>query len=149
LTKYKSGLVPERPLPLNEKVSRIASSLIARLSSDDDRLELSEEAVAAALRAWRERAFYLPGELFSDPAWGMLLELLHAEVMGRRVPLTSLCKASGASTSSALRWVDALESRELVIRRANCDNPARALLELSPAASAALRKYFRDVLRSH
>jgi DNA-binding MarR family transcriptional regulator len=149
LTKHKPDSPETRPLALNEKVGRIASSLIGRLSSTTNPLALSEEAVAAELRAWRERGFYLPAELFSDPAWGMLLELLHAEVMQTKVPLLRLCKASAASTPTAVRWLDALECRELVLRKADPDHPRSELIELSPKASAALRQYFHDVLKRY
>jgi DNA-binding MarR family transcriptional regulator len=101
--------------------------------------------VSAAIRAWRERACYLPGELFSDPAWGMLLELLHAEIEKRQVSLRRLSKASAASTPSAIRWLKVLEDRELVTRQADPLNSGNEILELSPKGSTALRFYFRDI----
>jgi DNA-binding MarR family transcriptional regulator len=149
VTKYSSDAEPERQLPLNEKVGRILHSLarstFAKISSDNDRLDVSEEVVSAAIRAWRERACYLPGELFSDPAWGMLLELLHAEIQKRQVSLRRLCKASAASTPSAIRWLKVLEDRELVTRQADPLNSGNEILELSPKGSTALRFYFRDI----
>jgi hypothetical protein len=146
-----------RALPLNERVSRIAHSLASLASlpwagdaqPGGDRLELSEEAVNHALRAWRERAFYLPGEIFFDPAWGMLLELLHAEVMGRPVTVTAICRLSRGSVASAGRWLRLLEKRELVVRRRDPARPGRELAALSPGASAALRQYFHDVLHRY
>ncbi|HYX45686.1 MAG TPA: hypothetical protein VE820_02520 [Sphingomicrobium sp.] len=141
-------------LPLNDKVSRIAHSLasLARLPfggdrrPSEDRLELSEEAVNHALRAWRERAFYFPEAIFFDPAWGMLLELLHAEVMRRPLTVPELCKLSRASVASAARWLRVLEEQELVVRLPDPAHPRRELAALSPKASAALRQYFHDVL---
>jgi hypothetical protein len=91
LTKYSPDANPKRLVPLHEKIGRIVQGL-ARSSfativpdhedatSMTDPLEVSEDAVIYAIRAWRERSNYLPGELFSDPAWGMLLELLQAEI---------------------------------------------------------------------
>jgi DNA-binding MarR family transcriptional regulator len=108
-------------------------------------LELSEETVIQFLHAWRERTSYLPSELLSDPAWGMLLELLHAEIQGRRVSLARLCKVSASSTSCAARWLKALEARELVLRRADPDDAQNELVELSKKGSSALRRYFPDV----
>jgi DNA-binding MarR family transcriptional regulator len=87
----------------------------------------------------------LPAELFSDPAWGMLLELFHAEIGNRQVSLRRLCKASAASTPCAIRWLKALEDRELVSRQADPLNSGNEFLELTPKGSTALRLYFRDL----
>ena len=149
MTKYSPDSEPERQVPLNEKVGRILNSLarstFSRNSSESDRLDVPEEVVAAAIRAWRERSCYLPAELFSDPAWGMLLELFHAEIGKRNVSLKRLCKASAASTPTAIRWLKVLEARELVIRKTDPLNSGNELFELSPKGSTALRFYFRDI----
>jgi DNA-binding MarR family transcriptional regulator len=149
VTKYSPDSRPEAQLPLNEKVGRILHSLarsaFARNSSDNDRLDVSEEVVEAAIRVWRERACYLPAELFSDPAWGMLLELLHAEIGKRHVSLRRLCKASAASTPTAIRWLKVLEDRDLVVRQADPLNSDNEFLELTPKGSTALRLYFRGI----
>jgi len=148
VTKYSPDSEPERQLPLNEKVGRILHSLARSTfakTPDADRLEVSEDVVVAAIRAWRERACYLPSELFSDPAWGMLLELFHAEIGNRQVSLRRLCKASAASTPCAIRWLKALEDRELVSRQADPLNSGNEYLELTPKGSTALRLYFRDL----
>jgi DNA-binding MarR family transcriptional regulator len=157
VTKHSPDAKPERLLPLHEKIGRIVQSL-ARSSletaspdpqesgSAKDPLEVSEEAVSSVLRAWRARSDYLPGELFSDPAWGMLLELLQAELEQRRVSLPRLCNVSAVSASSAARWLKALEGRALVTRRADPHDCRNEFVELAPNASAALRRYFHDVV---
>ncbi len=149
VTNYSPDAEPERQLPLNEKVGRILQSLarstFAKASSENDPSYVSEGAVSAAIRAWRERGCYLPGELFSDPAWGMLLELLHAEIGGRRVSVSGLCKASAASTPSAIRWLKALENHKLIVRRADSLASGNEFVELTPKGSTALRLYFRDI----
>lgn len=148
MTKYSAEAEPERHFPLHENVGRIlhglARSSFAKSSADGNGLAVPEDLVKAAIRAWRERACYLPAELLSDPAWGMLLELLHAEISKRRVSLVRLCKASAASTPSALRWLKALEDRELVVRQADPPNSENEFVELSPRGSTALRLYFHD-----
>ena len=148
MTKYSPDSEPEGQLPLNEKVGRILHSLarsaFARNSSENDRLDVPEEVVGAAIRAWQERACYLPAELFSDLAWGMLLELFHAEIGKRKVSMERLCRASAASTPTAIRWLKVLEGRELVIRQTDQLNSGE-FFELTPKGSTALRLYFRDI----
>jgi DNA-binding MarR family transcriptional regulator len=154
VTKYSPDSKFGRLLPLHEKVTRIAQSLarssLATIPSDPQNVtssvqagEISEEAVSNAIRAWRERSNYLPGELFSDPAWGMLLELLQAEIEQRRVSLSRLCNVSAVSATSAIRWLKTLENRGLVFRRA--DDISNDFVELTPKGSSALRCYFHDV----
>ena len=151
MTRYSGEPEPERYLPLQEKVSRILHSLarspFGKCPVQGEALEVPAEVVSAAIQAWRERACYLPAELFSDPAWGMLLELLIAEIGKRRVSLARLCKSSGASTPSAVRWLKVLEDRDLVVRKADPIDAAHEFVELTPKGSHALRLYFRDIMQ--
>ena len=152
MTKYAPEQNADRPMPLNEKIGRIAQSLTDTLfgrpsamgSGPDD---VPEEVVHAIVRAWRERGDYLPSELFSDPAWEMLLELFHAEIRHRRVSMSEICRGPAASTSTAMRWLKALESHGLVLRRADSDDVESESVELTPAGSAALRSYFCEVVQ--
>jgi hypothetical protein len=150
MTKYTPDSKSERHLPLNKKIDRIAQSLanssLRTPSNADARLEYVPEGVAsAAIRAWKSRGEYLPSGLFSDPAWGMLLELFHAELECRRISLAALCKASAVSRLSAIRWLEALENRDLVIRLADADGSES--VELTPNGSAAIRRYFHEVVQ--
>jgi len=85
---------------LSDEVSRIATTL-ARLSTGPavssrpveiepkgDVPEVSVETVRAIIRARRLRSRYFPEELFADPAWDMLLDLLQAEISKLRVPVS-------------------------------------------------------------
>jgi hypothetical protein len=91
---------------LSEEVSRIATTL-ARLSTGPgaiaraaetppvaDAPSVSADTVRAVIRARRLRARYFSEELFADPAWDMLLDLLQAEIAHLRVPVSSLCIAA-------------------------------------------------------
>lgn len=153
-----TGYTSDKRALLREAVGRIGRSLtrssLVRVkqepkASSEFVLAVSEEAVTDALEAWRERTSYLPGELFSDPAWGMLLELLEAEVQERRVSSSRLCKVSGVSDSTAARWLKALERHGLAVRWADRKCPDKEFVELSRKGSSALRRYFHDVVQSH
>jgi len=47
------------------------------------------------------RARYFRDELFADPAWDMLLDLLQAEIAQLRVPVSSLCIAASVPATTA------------------------------------------------
>ena len=147
----------ERLRQLSDEVSRIASAL-ARLSTGPARSApeiehvpegeaplLSGETVRAVIRARRLRARYFREELFADPAWDMLLDLLQAEIAQFRVPVSSLCIAAAVPATTALRWLKAMVSEGLFLRRPDPHDGRRVFVELAPETSQALRRYFAEV----
>jgi len=147
----------ERLRQLSDEVSRIASTL-ARLSagpgatrtslepmSGDAVPSISADTVRSVIRARRARARYFPEDLFADPAWDMLLDLLQAEIAQLRVPVSSLCIAAAVPATTALRWIKTLVSQDLFIRRADPHDGRRVFVELAPNASQALRRYLAEV----
>jgi hypothetical protein len=147
----------ERLRQLSEEVSRIASTL-ARLSAGPGAPQpgpelspvttipnVSAETVRAVIRARRLRARYFPEDMFADPAWDMLLDLLQAEIAQLRVPVSSLCIAAAVPATTALRWLKTMVSQGIFIRRADPHDGRRVFVELAPETSHALRNYFADV----
>jgi DNA-binding MarR family transcriptional regulator len=147
----------ERLRQLSEEVSRIASTL-ARLSTGpggpprspepvpaSDVPPLSAETVRSVIRARRLRARYFREELFADPAWDMLLDLLQAEIAQLRVPVSSLCIAASVPATTALRWLKTMVGQGLFVRRADPHDGRRVFVELAPDASQALRRYFAEI----
>jgi hypothetical protein len=141
---------------LSEEVSRIASTL-ARLSSGpaatgrrvdllpaEEVPEISAETVRGVIRARRLRSRYFPGDLFADPAWDMLLDLLQAEIAQLRVPVSSLCIAAAVPATTALRWLKTMVQEGLFVRRADPHDGRRVFVELAPQTSQALRRYFAE-----
>ena len=145
---------------LSEEVSRIASTL-ARLSTgpvapmrpteqppaEGDVPPVSAETVRAIIRARRLRSRYFEESMFADPAWDMLLDLLQAEITQLRVPVSSLCIAAAVPATTALRWLKSMTQQGIFVRRADPHDGRRVFVELSPAASQSLRRYFADAGR--
>lgn len=71
------------------------------------------------------------GNLFGDPTWSMLLDLLLARLEGRIVSVSSACIASGAPTSTAMRLVRRLVSEGILIRIPDKHDGRRDFLELT------------------
>jgi DNA-binding MarR family transcriptional regulator len=156
LSDVASDHSAERLQQLSDEVSRIAATL-ARLSNRPatapqpldapagELPPLSAEIVRAIIRARRLRARYFSEELFADPAWDMLLDLLQAEISQLRVPVSSLCMGAAVPATTALRWINSLVQRGLFIRRADPHDGRRFFVELAPDASNAMRRYFAEV----
>ena len=156
LSDVASDRNAERLRQLSDEVSRIAATL-ARLSTGPssapapvealqaDLPPLSAETIRAVLRARRLRTRYFPEELFADPAWDMLLDLLQAEIAQLPVPVSSLCIAAAVPATTALRWLKTLVQQGVFIRRPDQRDGRRVFVELAPDASNALRRYFAEV----
>jgi DNA-binding MarR family transcriptional regulator len=144
---------------LSDEISRIAATL-ARLSTGPgpgpveqpepagDAPPVSMETVRQVIRARRLRARYFDEELFADPAWDMLLDLLQAEIAQHRVPVSSLCIAAAVPATTALRWIKSMTDAGLFRRRADPHDGRRVFVELAPKASDALRRYFKEIGRA-
>ena len=142
---------------LSDEVGRIAASL-ARLSTVPDRADgpvvakrefgevpqVDGEKVRAVIRARRLRSRYFSEDIFADPAWDMLLDLLQAEIAQHRVPVSSLCIAAAVPATTALRWIRTMTEADLFRRRADPHDGRRIFVELSPSASKAMRQYFAE-----
>ena len=141
---------------LSDEMGRIAATL-ARLSTgpgapaikpNDAKVEapaVDAETVRAVIRARRVRSRFFSEELFADPAWDMLLDLLQAEIAQLRVPVSSLCIAAAVPATTALRWIKTMTEQGLFVRRADPHDGRRVFVELAPAASEAMRRYFAEV----
>ena len=157
LSDVASDRSGERLRQISDEVSRIASTL-ARLSTgpgDQQRPapapqtgeapQISPDVVRSVIRARRLRERYFQADLFADPAWDMLLDLLQAEIAQLRVPVSSLCIAAAVPATTALRWLKTMTDQGIFRRRADPHDGRRVFVELSPEASIAMRCYFADV----
>ena len=144
---------------LSEEVNRIAT-MLARLSAgpdtsprpilpetEDEVPPVSIDTVRKVIRARRLRARFFPEDLFADPAWDMLLDLLQAELAHLRVPVSSLCIAAAVPATTALRWLKTMVAEGMFLRRSDPHDGRRVFVELAPDARTALHRYFAEVER--
>lgn len=101
--------------------------------------------IRGLIRQRQVRARFFDGELFSDPAWDMLLDLAAARVEQKRVSVTSLCIASGVPPTTALRWIGQMVDAGLFFRVCDDSDRRRAFIELTDGAIDALARYFAEI----
>ena len=147
-----------RLLELSEEVTRIAGALAnlsmglaaSPLSHENPpnavNTDISVRTVDLIFHARRARARYLPEDLFAEPAWDMLLDLLRCELRGRRLSASDLCLGVGVPGTTALRWIATMVQRGLLIRESDRHDGRRVFITLAPDAGSALRRYFADVV---
>ena len=142
---------------LSEEAARIAN-ILANLSGDEaggettpaaeeDEPAMTAPQIRAIIRARRMRDQFFRGELFADPAWDMLLDLMAARLEQSRVAVSSLCIAAAVPATTALRWIKALTDRDIFIRSADPRDGRRVYIELSDEAARALNAYLRAIQR--
>lgn len=99
------------------------------------------------LRLRRLRDQFFPGEMFADPAWDMLLDLMAARLAGQRVSVSSLCIAAAVPATTALRWIRALTDNGLFLRQADPADGRRVFIALSEKAADAMTNFFSAAKR--
>lgn len=105
---------------------------------------VTAQQVRAVLRVRRLREQLLPADLFADPAWDILLDLMAARLENAKVSVSSLCIAAVVPPTTALRWIRQLTERELLERRADPDDGRRIFITLSDKGVVAVTRWFEE-----
>lgn len=92
----------------------------------------------------RKRTAHLNADLFGEPAWDMLLDLVVHRVRQKRVSVTSLCIASAVPPTTALRWIKFLQERGLVKREESNTDKRVAFVRLTDEGWLGMGNYFRE-----
>jgi DNA-binding transcriptional ArsR family regulator len=111
---------------------------------------IERNAVNLAMRAKviyeyrRRRRGILPPELLGEPAWDMMLDLFMQYAGGAKVSVSSLCIASDAPPSTALRHIGLLEEGGLVIRSPSSSDKRMTFVELTDKAIVTMGSYLES-----
>lgn len=115
--------------------------------SPPDVATADSEFIRTVIRGRRLRGQFFDPELFADPAWDMLLDLMAAHLDQQRVAVSSLCIASAAPATTALRWIKTLTDYGLFVRRADPTDGRRVFIELSDSAALGMGAYLAELQR--
>ena len=120
----------QRLFGLSEELGRLADE-IAEFGVPAPASAIDAGFVRALIRERQQRSALFGADLFADPVWDMMLDLLAARLEGRAVRTSSLCIAAGVPTTTALRWVRILTERGLFVRVPDPLDGRGVLIELS------------------
>lgn len=99
-------------------------------------------ALTRYLEARRARAMLFGQNLFSDPAWDILLLLYQGELEGRALTLEQLSERSRLSLNTVVGQVGTMERRGLLDEhRTSPNSRRRRALRLSPLAMDAMTSW--------
>lgn len=122
------------------EIRALLGALRARTSADPDPRTLDQ-----IRHARRRRDDFFNPKLFADPAWDMLLDLYAREIAQQRTTVSSVCYASGAPSTTALRYIDMLFAERLITREPDPMDRRRKFVRLTPAAAENMRAYFQSL----
>ncbi len=129
-------------------VPDVTNAVVAGLHAASARI--TPEALLAFARETyavrRRRDRHLPGDLFGEPTWDILLDLYVATREGRPVPTTSACIGANVPPTTALRWLRILETRGLVEREEDGRDGRRTFVRLSQRGLAAMDDWLHVAL---
>lgn len=99
---------------------------------------LTEDHIRSVLLVRRARGAVLGENLFSEPAWDVLLELYAAELGGRSMTLPDLARATDTPVSVIARWQAALEDHRLTRLTVSPEDPSRVTISLTAEGSSKM-----------
>lgn len=111
---------------------------------DPSRLTIALAWISA--RRARDEVFDVP--LFVNPAWDILVDLYVSHCRTERHAVSSVCMASSAPLTTALRWVAVLEGQGLVERAPDPRDKRRIFLSLSGKGVATMERALDATARS-
>ncbi len=114
-------------------------------AGNDQNGTISVADVRNLIRVRRMRDHFFPSEIFADPAWDMLLDLIAARLAGDSVSVSSLCIAAAVPATTALRWIRTMTEAGLFVRHADPQDGRRVFIGLSDEAADGMIRYFSAV----
>jgi winged helix DNA-binding protein len=131
-----------------EALTKTVDLLRARLAEPARETQAGDAPEAALQRAVQIeicnralRSSFFEPNFFCDPVWDMLLDLFLQQSLGRPVCVSSLCIASCAPSSTALRWIRALEEADLLERSRDPTDGRRVFVRLTASGHGKIAGY--------
>lgn len=110
-----------------------------------DQAAIARHWAKLLLDTYAARSNHFPGGLFADPAWDMLLDLMHAQLNGKRISVSSLCIAARVPATTALRRIGDLVATGLATRVRDETDGRRVFIELTEDGFTRMTRYLEQV----
>jgi DNA-binding MarR family transcriptional regulator len=98
--------------------------------------------VKLTYQARRVRDQLFDASLFAEPSWDIMLDLYAAHLEGRQVTVADACVASSVPSPTALRYIDLLVERGLLVRSGDEGEGGARGVELSAAGKESMQTMF-------
>ncbi|KQN02097.1 hypothetical protein C8J42_103279 [Sphingomonas sp. PP-CE-1A-559] len=151
----KNETVVELIKDLTAKLSAVAEEFNGRVAKAAEPVPAGNEPNDAALvehanavlEQRRLRRKFLPGELFHEPAWDMLLALFASRDDRMPMNIKALVSMSDAPVTTSQRWIEHLHKLKLIDRVTDPTDRRRVEISLSYTGDQQMKAYLRALLR--
>jgi len=151
----KNETVVELIKDLTAKLSAVAEEFNGRVAKAAEPAPAGNEPSDAALvehanavlEQRRLRRQFLPGELFHEPAWDMLLALFASRDDRMPMNIKALVSMSDAPVTTSQRWIEHLHKLKLIDRVTDPTDRRRVEISLSHTGDQQMKAYLRALLR--
>ena len=151
----KNETVVELVKDLTAKLSAVAEEFNGRVAKAGEPAPVGNEPNDAALvehanavlEQRRLRRKFLPGELFHEPAWDMLLALFASRDDRMPMNIKALVSMSDAPVTTSQRWIEHLHKLKLIDRVTDPTDRRRVEISLSYTGDQQMKAYLRALLR--
>lgn len=106
--------------------------------------EVTPALIAQIIEARHRRSEFFPADLFSDPAWDLLLCLYAAYLRQHRVTIHTVTQRSRVPATTALRWIRELHDQGLLTRTPDPLDGRRVFIGLSFEGAVAMSCYLQS-----
>jgi hypothetical protein len=110
-------------------------------------VSITAASIRRMIKMRRLRDSFFDHELFADPAWDILLDLMAAQLEGKQVSISSLCIAASVPPTTALRWITTMTENGMLVRQHDPGDARRVFIGLSEETSNKMLDYLADVRR--
>lgn len=122
---------------------KIAKRSVLEVSKDDNGLaRLAEDILTDRDR----RTTHFPGELFSEPAWDMLLCLFIADARNICLSEADVYAASREPHSTAMRWINFMTSLGIIEHTQASQNEQPRYIKITASGATQMRNYLKSIL---
>lgn len=137
----------DMPMPLTAAQITEIAAVIDRHRDSAPKVERDEQAGTIRHAFIARRMLHilrlgnetLGGQLLSNPAWEILLDLFVHRSEGKRVTIVSLCITATAPAGTVLRYLNALTEAGLVIQANAEDDRPSPIIDLSADAFTSMK----------
>ncbi|CAH0357323.1 hypothetical protein BH11PSE5_BH11PSE5_24010 [soil metagenome] len=160
INKYRLELreLAEQSLKINSKVTSLLEMIDLDLASGNGvsakldtkkikTFDVQLEDIRKLNQERQKRNQHFPGEMFSDPAWDIILCLIEGYIAGDLTTVSSIYKATKIPYSTVLRWVGTFEARGLLLKKSDPGDGRRIFIRPSKLMLENFNRWYADRYR--
>lgn len=156
-TGTQDAMIAHMIAAIDERVEKLDSLLGERVAQDQpNSVSSAQDGAEARVDAkllkrvigYRRRREEIFGkDLFSDPGWDLMLQLFLCHLQDREITISEACAAADIPQTTALRWINLLVDKQIIVRERDAFDRRRAYIRLADAHCKSMARYFAGLAK--